>query len=80
MYTSPSDILIFSKIYASNLPFWKSVTLNSELNFFRIEYPLMSKWWEFHRETQNSFSDVYVFVNTVFWESAIFIVAMETIL
>ena len=39
----------------------------------------MSKWWKFYIETQNSFSDISVFVNTVFWESAIFIVAMETI-
>ena len=39
----------------------------------------MSKWQKFHTETQNSFSDISVFVNTVFWESAIFIVAMETI-
>ena len=39
----------------------------------------MSKWSKFHIETQNSFSDITVFVNTAFRETVIFIVAMKTI-
>ena len=34
MYPNPSDISLSSKIYALNLPFWKSAILNSELKFF----------------------------------------------